>query len=56
MIFFELDIDDPRKLLDSVEKNVTLLDGGLVLGILRVRPVGDHDSADFVNPTKKEKI
>ena len=30
-----------------VEKNVPLLDTGLVLGVLTVRAVGDHDTANL---------
>merc|ERR1719348_1869416 len=43
-----LNIDDTRKLLDSVEQDIPLLDHGLVLGVLVVRPVGDHNASNLV--------
>jgi len=43
-----LNVDDSGQLLHSVEQNVSLLDGGLVLPVLVVRPVRLHNSTDLV--------
>ena len=42
-------VDNSRQLLDSVKKDVSVLDDRLVLSILCVGSVGDYDSSDFVN-------
>ena len=44
-----LDVDHSWQFLHTVDENVTLLDGRLVLRVLRVRSGGDDDSPDFVN-------
>jgi len=46
-----LDIDDTGKFLNSVEKDVSLLDSRLVLIILGIRAVGLHNTTDFVDST-----
>jgi len=46
-----LDINDAGKLLDTVEKDISLLDGRLVLIVLGIRAVSLHNSTDFVDPT-----
>ena len=44
-----LDVDHSWQLLNAVDENVALLDGRLVLSVLRVGSGGDDDSPDFVN-------
>ena len=44
-----LDVDHSWQLLHTVDENVALLDGRLVLSVLRVGSGGDDDSPDFVN-------
>lgn len=44
-------VDDARQLLDAIQQNVSLLDGGLVLVVLRVRSVGLDDAAHLVDAT-----
>lgn len=43
-----LDVDDPGELLDAVEQDVPLLDAGLVLPVLTVRPVGHHNTPNLI--------
>ena len=44
-----LDVDHSWQLLHTVDENVALLDGRLVLSVLRVGSGGDDNSPDFVN-------
>ena len=45
----DLDIDDSRQFLDSVEQDVALLYDGLILRILRVWSVRHDDSTNLVD-------
>ena len=47
------DVDDAREFLDAVEKDVALLDGGLVLVVLGIGPVCLDDATHFVDPAVK---
>jgi len=53
---FALDVDDPGELLNPVEEEVALLDACLVLRVLTVRPVGDHNAANLVDLSMKTPV
>merc|ERR1719419_610861 len=49
-------IYDPGGFLDSVDEDISLFDGGLVLGVLGVWSGGDDDPPDFVDLTVQPPV
>lgn len=46
-----LNVDYAAQLLDAVQKNIALLDGLLVLGVLSIGSVGLHNAVHFIDHT-----
>lgn len=44
-----LNVDDAAEFLDAIEKQISLLDGILILLVLAVGAIGLHDAVDFVD-------
>jgi hypothetical protein len=49
MYFWQLNVDDARQLLNTIQEQITLFDGILVLGILGIGSIGFNDTSNLVN-------